>query len=127
MAKRGRPAWEPTKEQTELAVKLASVGIPQFQIAMVLEVSEDTLNKALAPQLARARIMAHARVAGKLFEGCMEGVVPLITFYLRTQGGWKEDAVEQEEKTATTIVFNRGELPERLKTIEDKTGTSGKD
>lgn len=127
MKKGGRPAWEPTDEQRKMAEQLAAVGITHQQIAAVLGISHDTLTRKLGPELEIARAKANANVAKSLYQSAMDGVVPSMIFWLKARAGWRDNPLIESPESQTTIVFNRGELPDRLKTIEDKIGASGKD
>lgn len=121
MAKRGQPAWLPTPDQEALACQMARAGITYEQIATVLGVCRQTLRKTLEQKLDAARAVANVQVANSLYQSAVSGVVPSMIFWLKCRAGWREQQPTESEDTQTTIVFNRGELPERLKTIEHKT------
>lgn len=127
MKKAGRPAWQPTDDQRKMAEQLAAVGITHQQIAAVLGISHDTLTRKMGAELEIARAKANASVAKSLYQSAMDGVVPSMIFWLKCRAGWREQQPTESADTQTAIVFNRGELPDRLKTIEDKSGTSGND
>jgi hypothetical protein len=96
MAKVGRPAWIPTKEDLEKAELLAARGLNQEQIADCLGIGASTLfdKKNEYPEFAEAlkkgRAQGIAHVTQALFNNIDLGNVTAQIFYLKTVGGWRE-------------------------------------
>lgn len=84
------PKWKPTEEQTKLVGQMASVGITQEQMAEVMGVSVDTLRDRLGEVLRGKKVLANAKMAGRLYQSGMSGNVTAMIFWLKTQAGWKE-------------------------------------
>lgn len=86
----GGPKYYPSDEHRKQATEMARVGISNKQIAPVLNISEDTLEKYYAQDMRKARTSATAMVAGKLFQKAMEGDNTCMIFWLKTQAQWQE-------------------------------------
>ncbi len=73
--------------------KMASFGIPQEDIAQVLEIESKTLRKHYRKELDTAKTLKTVEVAESLFNkavGDGPGSVPAAIFWLKTQAGWRE-------------------------------------
>lgn len=89
----GRPAFEPTEKDRATAKMMAAFGIPQYDIAKVIGVSEPTLRKHFRDELEVAHIEATAKVAQNLFRkatGDGKEAVAAAIFWLRARGGWRD-------------------------------------
>ena len=85
--------FKPTDEQRRLVEQMSGVGVAHAQIAAMVGrrgVTLDTLYKYFRHELDQGKAKAHAKVAGKLFQKCMEGDTASIIFYCKTQIGMKE-------------------------------------
>ena len=105
----GRQRYKPKGERRELVLKLAGLGVPQDQIAMLVKCSPKTLRKHFHGELARGSAEANAQVAGFLFQSAKNGNVAAQIFWLKSRGRWKEsphdapdvfDPVAEQAKTA---------------------------
>lgn len=93
-----RPEHKPTKETRIKVDALSSCGIPHTKIARYLGIAENTLKKHYPHELEFAKIDKVAQVANSLFFKAIEGNVPAMIWFLRTQGkefGWTE-AIEDK-------------------------------
>lgn len=88
--KNGRPPFEPTDEQRYSVELMASIGIPQEQIASSLEISLPTLHKYFRDELDNGKPRTITKVADSLYRQAIAGNITAAIFYLKTQGGWKE-------------------------------------
>lgn len=86
----GHPKYYPNDEHRKQAIEMARVGISNKQIAPVLGISEDTLERNYATEMRAARTCATAMVAGKLYQKAMEGDNTCMIFWLKTQAQWQE-------------------------------------
>ena len=77
---------------------MAGFGIPEADIAKVLEIEPERLHELYAKELISAHTKANAKVAENLFRKATgEGreAVTAAIFWLKTRAGWKETAVHQ--------------------------------
>ena len=93
---RGRPAFAPTDDQRRQVKAMAAYGVPQGDIATVLNIDAKTLRKHFWLELQTGSIEANAKVAQSLFQRATTekgsaGVTAAI-FWLKTRGGdpWRE-------------------------------------
>lgn len=90
----GRPAHAPAPEQRELVATLASFGVPEANIAVMIGISEKTLRKYYHEELAKSHIEANAKVANNLFKiastGNSKEAVTAAIFWLKTRARWSE-------------------------------------
>jgi hypothetical protein len=104
----GRPRTELTPDQVRELETLAAV-LNQAQIADYLGIPDRTLraimerDEIVSAAYKRGKARAIQRVAASLIEKAVEGNAPQQIFYLKTQGGWKEQAPEQKELPPLTI------------------------
>ena len=93
--KGGRPAFRITKEVTEKAEELASLGLTLEQIASCMGICYQTLNekkKEFSDALSRGRALGLAWVSNALYQTAISGNVRAMIFFLKTRGGgeWQE-------------------------------------
>ena len=86
-----------TEEDAQLVQRMASYGIPQREIASVIQCTERTLRRYFRHQLDTAAIEANTQVAGFLFEHAKRNPTAAI-FWLKARAGW----VEQQNLNVTT-------------------------
>lgn len=80
----------PTEEDKNKVIELAQVGIPPESIALVLDVSTDTIRRHFPEELAVSRIKLNSRIANCLAQKALQGDTTAQIFYLKTQMGWRE-------------------------------------
>jgi hypothetical protein len=116
----GRPAYEPTEKERLQVKTLAGMGIPDYEIAKVIQLSEPTMRKHFAHELETGHIEANAKVAQSLFRSATNPDKPNVLaqiFWLKTRAGWKE---------AEAIQPGKKELEEaRAHTADKGTGWEG--
>jgi hypothetical protein len=89
----GRPAYEPTDKERAQVKTLAGMGVRDFEIAKVMQMSEPTLRKHFAHELEVGHIEANAKVAQSLFKSATHPEKPNVVamiFWLKCRAGWKE-------------------------------------
>src|SRR4051794_16577386 len=69
----GAPAFEPTEEQRRTVRAMSGFGIPQADIATLIEIDDKTLRKHFRRELDRGSIEATAKVAQTLFQMATSG------------------------------------------------------
>jgi hypothetical protein len=90
----------PTEETRAQVFALSSFGVTQDEIGRFLDLSDDTLRKHYAPELARASVDRNAQVAGFLFRSASGSTIPegasysdclkAAMFWLKTRAQWRE-------------------------------------
>jgi len=86
--KRGQ-TYKPTDDDYSKVEEMVTIGLDQHTIAKVMGISNATLNKYYAHNLAVGKEKRTARVAGVAYEMAVSGESPsMTTFWLKTQAGW---------------------------------------
>ena len=83
--------FEPTEEQRRTVRAMAGYGVPQDDIATLLEIDAKTLRKHFRRELDRGAIEATAKVGQSLFRMATEGnSVAAAIFWMKARAGWRE-------------------------------------
>jgi len=97
--------YTPSDKDQQLVTQMAAVGITQEQIAAVIGITHETLNKYYQEELLTAKSKVIAKVAGTLVNKALKGDNTCMIFYLKTQGGWREtNNLEVEHKGSVAII-----------------------
>lgn len=111
------PAHSPTEEQRKTVEAMCGYGIPEVDIARVLDIDPKTLRKHYRRELDTAFVHANARVAQSLFNQATTGNnVAAAIFWLKVRAGWR-DRITVEN--INTTVSDEPE-PEARPTEEDE-------
>lgn len=89
----GRPPFEPTDEQRKIVDVMAAGGFQQNVIADALGISDDTLRKYFAKELAAGGAKSHATIVANLYRQATKDdprAIPAAIFWSKTRLGWKE-------------------------------------
>ena len=100
---RGRPPHVPTEKDRKMVEAMASYGVPQGEIALVLGVSTVTLRRHYGGVLRVAAIKANAKMAESLFAqglGKGPGALGAKCFWLKCRAGWTEAKAPPAEASA---------------------------
>lgn len=114
--KGGRPPHEPTA-QTRLQVRrLAGLGLPQAQIALLLGISPNTLVKHYEHELRLGDAEATEKVAATLYRrATRDGDLGAAIFWLKARAGWREKLPDQQVKHSGRVEHEHaGEVGVRL-------------
>jgi hypothetical protein len=98
MNKGGRPPYEPTERDRAQVKMLAAMGVPDYDIAKVMQLSGPTLRKYFFHELESGHIEANAQVAQSLYKMATDKDKPNVSaaiFWLKTRARWSE-AKEEE-------------------------------
>lgn len=97
MGKRGPKPWEPSVDDIAKIKLHAGLGMTQAQIAKLIGVCERTFRDQEDCKAAfeEGKALTIARVAGSLVQKALKGDTTSAIFYLKTQAGWKETAVQE--------------------------------
>lgn len=101
MGKRGPKPWQPSPDDIAKVKLYAGLGSTQEQIATMIGKSVDTLtrNPLTAQALAEGKAETLAKVAGSLVRKALNGDTASAIFYLKTQGGWRETTVVDNQSS----------------------------
>jgi hypothetical protein len=119
MAVKGRPKKTIKTEDYEKVEKMAAY-LTQDQVADVLGMHRETFrklcneNEALNRHYKRGQALSISGVAQSLIKQGMDGNVAALIFFLKTKGGWKEEAPEAEVATPVAISFNINDAREEI-------------
>lgn len=121
--KRGGDGYQPTPEGRKIVDAMAAFGIPQPQIAAVLDIGLSTLQKHFRDELDTAYVKANARVAQSLFDNATKnGNVAAQIFWLKTRARWKEPKQEHQHSGAVgsydLTKVSEGELEQLIAILE---------
>ena len=94
----GRKAHRPDIAQRRQVEAMAGYGVPEAEIAGLIEVDAKTLRKHYRRELDGGHVRANAKVAENLYRRATgegrEAVVAAI-FWLKTRAGWRETSVHE--------------------------------
>ena len=82
--------YNPNDTDKQLVMQMAAVGISQEQIAAVIGITHETLNKYYKEEVNTAKSKAIAKIGATLYNKALKGDNTCMIFYLKTQGGWRE-------------------------------------
>jgi len=93
--------FEPTAEQRRLARAMAGLGLPQEQIALLLEIDPKTLRKHFRDDLDRGMAEANVKIAQSLFNmATTGGSVAAAIFWMKARAGWRRSTRSRSRQTA---------------------------
>ena len=118
-------AHKPTADQRRMVEAMSAYGIPQDDIALVIQVDRNTLAKYYRHELDEATAKANAKVAERLYDRAINGDVKAMMFWLERRGGdaWKNKPVVHLVPGDFTIEMNPAnflELPSMTDSDDDK-------
>lgn len=84
-------SFDPTQEQRRMARAMSGLGLPQEQIALLLEIDAKTLRKHFRDDLDRGMAEANVKVGQSLFNMATAGNnVAAAIFWMKARAGWRE-------------------------------------
>jgi hypothetical protein len=122
-----RPAFVVTDAMREKVQYLAGLGVPQDDIAKIINCAPKTLRKRFREELDRGVAEANAMVAGYLFNSAKQGNVSAQIFWLKTRAQWREGAAPSpisdtnaEASSPVVLVLpDNGRDPELTQVLRD--------
>ena len=114
----GRRAHRPDPAARRQVGAMAGYGIPEADIACVLEIDAKTLRKHYRRELDKGHIKATARVTENLYRKATgEGreAVTAAIFWLKTRAGWKETLVQETRGEIRYVVHT----PEPVANVDE--------
>lgn len=100
--KNGRPLYVPTDKERAQCKALAAMGVPNTDIAIVLQISTPTLRRHFRHELDAGIIEANAKVAQSLFKQATDPAKPSVVaaiFWLKVRAGWTEAGARDTNAT----------------------------
>ena len=97
--KNGRPQYAPTDKERAQCKALAAMGVPNTDIAIVLQISTPTLRRHFRHELDSGIIEANAKVAQSLFKQATDPAKPSVVaaiFWLKVRAGWTESGSNRD-------------------------------
>ena len=140
MAMRGRPAFQPTNEQRKNVEVMASLGIPEEKICLVVRnrsdkpISRNSLRKHFKKELETGATQLNARVGHFMVATILgarppEGMTPitdervrgrLVELYLKARLGWREIDSNQREDPNERRPIEEGSARRRIQAKLDR-------
>ena len=85
----GRPPFAPTPDQRRSVKALIAYGVTRVDIAKVIGIAPNTLNRHFEIELATGAVEANAKVAQALYnQAVVQGNVTAQIFWLKTKAKW---------------------------------------
>lgn len=100
----GRPAYEPTDKDRGLVEAMSAYGVPQLEIAAVLEIDDKTLRKHFRRELDTATAKAVTKVGQQLYNKAVNGCTQSQIFFLKTRGKWSETIKNENFDMTPTVI-----------------------
>ena len=110
--------FSPTDDHRRTVRAMAGFGVPQQDIATLLDVDAKTLRKHFRAELDRGTIEANAKVAQTLFTmATVDKNVAACIFWMKARAGWREKPLpdeedKPEESRNLQVVFRWAATPE---------------
>ena len=100
-------SFEPTEEQRKTVRAMSGFGIPQDDIATLLEIDAKTLRKHFRRELDRGMVEATAKVAQSLFLMATQGKnVAAAIFWMKARAGWQDRQADGAGKDVKPLTVN---------------------
>lgn len=92
----GRPQHKPTDQDRASVKAMASYGVPEREICVVIGIDAKTLRKHYRDELDKAHIEANTKVAQSLYDQAVKsGNVSAAIWWTKARMGWKETARQE--------------------------------
>jgi hypothetical protein len=88
--KQTKPEYKPTDQERQFVKAMVACGIPQSEIALVVDIAPKTLRKHFRKELDTGKVEANTKVAQALLKQALNGNTSAMMFWLKTQAGWRE-------------------------------------
>ena len=108
--KTGRPAYKPDDKTRAHVKMLAGMGVPDYDIAKVVNLSRPTLRKYFMAELETGHITANAQVAQSLYNQATNKEKPNVAaaiFWLKCRAEWREDGREEQGKKEAREILSK--------------------
>ena len=119
----GRHAHTPEAAGRRQVEAMAAYGIPEADIARVMEIDPKTLRRHYRSELDTGHIKANSRMAENLYKKAMGDGPQAVTatiFWLKTRARWKEATVNEITVTNDPLTSFLNEVAARGRRIHDR-------
>ena len=119
----GRPAHRPDPVTRRQVEAMAAYGIPEADIARVMEIDPKTLRRHYRSELDTGHIKANSRMAENLYKKAMGDGPQAVTatiFWLKTRARWRETTVSEVSITTDPLTDLMRKIAERGRRIHDR-------
>lgn len=101
------PRFSPTDDNRRTVRAMAGFGVPQEDIAVLLDIDPKMLRKHFRVELDRGTIEANAKVAQTLFTmATVDKNVAAAIFWMKARAGWREKPLPDEEVAPAVTVIS---------------------
>lgn len=97
----GQPPHKPTEITLKRARLLAGYRVPKEQIALIIGVNTDTLEKYYGDEMRRGIANTNRRVVKALLQNALKGDTTAQIWWTKAQLGWSEKKDDSKEKDET--------------------------
>jgi hypothetical protein len=121
----GRPPYVPTQKERDQVRVLSAMGVPDVDVARVMQISAPTLRKYFRSELAVGHIESTAKVAESLFKQATNPVKPNVVaaiFWLKCRAGWRENAAGTPQDQDPAPVGKKAATDAAARTVHKGTG-----
>lgn len=94
---------KPTAKSREIVERMIVGGIPQEDIAKVLEIDVKTLYRHYRKELDSAASIANSRISQTLFQKALDGDTTAMIWWTKSRMRWREHKEDQQEKISPNI------------------------
>ena len=119
----GRRAHTPEAAGRQQVEAMAAYGIPEADIARVMEIDPKTLRRHYRSELDTGHIKANSRMAENLYKKAMGDGPQAVTatiFWLKTRARWKEATINEITVTNDPLTSFLNEVAARGRRIHDR-------
>jgi hypothetical protein len=120
----GHPPHQPTDKSRSTVKALSAYGIPQEQVARILDIDSKTLRLHYRDELDLGLIEANAQIAKTLFQQAVGGNIGALIWWTKSRMGWREKH-DVEYSGSITVASALNAATERLKKLGDDTQVNG--
>ena len=118
-AKRGK-RHKPTAETRKLVSDLSALGINNTDIAVMLDINQNTLVSHYGEEIHKGRVKANAKIAQTLYKKAIGGDTACLIFWAKTRMGWREvDRLEITGEDGGPVRAGIIAIPTPYKTVEE--------
>lgn len=113
------PVHAPTPEQRAVVKTMSGYGVPQDDIAVVLDIDPKTLRKFYRRELDLGVAQANARIGETLFKQAVGGNTTAAIFWAKVRMGWTEkSAVEITGRISMPVEMTSAQIRAELAITE---------
>jgi len=116
----GRPPYEPSEEHRETVIRYTAVGIPQADIAKILQIDVKTLTKYYRDEIDTAVAQANGEVGGALYSKAIAGDTTAMIWWTKTRMKWAEKKEVDLSGQVVSVNTKEMSLEDAQRVLADK-------